>query len=91
MESTFLSITFLVVIYLLIKVISLEGRIKGMKYTLNQLANQSEISEGPIDDELHKLLREGKDVKAVKRVREAKGLSLVEGKKYIDELKLTGR
>ncbi|GEL77531.1 hypothetical protein [Tenuibacillus multivorans] len=43
--------------------------------------------DATIDDKLLQLLKEGKDVQAVKHAREALGLSLVEGKQYIDTLK----
>ncbi len=67
---------------------SLEGRIKGMQYTLAQLVKQSGMSENPINDDLRMLIRDDKDVKAVKKARETLGLSLIEGKQYIDKLKL---
>ncbi|WP_068673533.1 hypothetical protein [Oceanobacillus sp. Castelsardo] len=91
MEYTILSITFLIVfivISLLMKVVRLEGRIKTIQYSLDQLANLSEGSEPPVNDDLRKLIREGKDVKAVKKARESLGLSLIEGKNYIDKLKM---
>lgn len=79
--------TLLVIIFLLKKLSTLEGRIKGLEYTLDQVTNEVELPEKPINDELRKLLKEGEDVKAVKGVREALGLSLVEAKKYVDALK----
>ncbi|GAB3068597.1 hypothetical protein [Virgibacillus ainsalahensis] len=91
MEYTLIGIAFLIVIYLSSKLDKLEGRIKGMQYTLDQLAKQSGISENPINDDLRKLIKDGKDVKAVKKARETLGLSLVEGKEYIDKLKFDNR
>ncbi len=94
MEYTLIGISFLIVIYLSTKldkcsakVDKLEGRIKGMQYTLDQLAKQSGIPENPINNDLRKLIKVGKDVKAVKKARETLGLSLLEGKEYIDKLK----
>ncbi|MDL4840893.1 hypothetical protein [Aquibacillus rhizosphaerae] len=87
MEYILISMSILIVISLLIKVERLEGRMKYMQYTLDQLANQSEIPEKPINDELRKLIKDGKEVKAVKKARETLGLTLLEGKKYIDRLK----
>ncbi|GAB3069752.1 hypothetical protein GCM10027286_37250 [Virgibacillus ainsalahensis] len=49
MEYILLSITLMIVSYLLFKVITLESRIRGWKYTVDQLANQSGISENPIN------------------------------------------
>ncbi|WP_246001107.1 hypothetical protein [Oceanobacillus piezotolerans] len=65
----------------------LEGRIKGRQYNLDQLSKQLELPENPINDELRALIKDGKDVKAVKKARETLGLSLLEGKNYIDKLK----
>lgn len=47
-----------------------------------------ELTENPINDELRKLIKDGKDIKAVKKARETLGLSLLEGKEYIDKLKI---
>ena len=38
-----------------------------------------------------KLIKDGKDVKAIKKARETLGLSLLEGKEYIDKLKSENR
>lgn len=91
MEDMLITITFLMVIVLLIKVISLEGRIKNMQYTINQSAEQHGLHENPINDELRELIKEGNDIKAIKKARETLGISLIEGKKYIDELKLADK
>jgi len=76
------------VISLFIKLDRLEGRMKAMQYKLDRLVKQSDIPENPINDDLRQLIKEGKDVKAVKKARETLGLSLVEGKQYIDKLKM---
>lgn len=75
-------------IYLLASVIQLNGRIKGLVYALDQISKQIDVPESPINNELRQLLNEGNDVKAVKRVRETLGLSLIEGKQYVDALKI---
>ena len=90
MEYIFLGIL-LVIIFLLItsvipKLNTLEKQIKSMKFTLDQVANQVEVPEHPMNDELRKLLKEGKYVQAVKEVREILGLSLLEAKQYVDAL-----
>ncbi|WP_373893328.1 hypothetical protein [Virgibacillus sp. CBA3643] len=87
MDFTFAAILLLVIMYLLHRIDKLEGRIKGMRYRLDQVAKQVDVPEPPINDELRKLIKEGEDVKAVKEAREALGLSLVEGKQYVDALK----
>ncbi|MED4473787.1 hypothetical protein [Oceanobacillus caeni] len=91
MEYTLICISILLVfmvISLFIKLDRLEGRMKAMQYKLDRLVKQSDIPENPINDDLRQLIKEGKDVKAVKKARETLGLSLVEGKKYIDKLKM---
>lgn len=75
------------VLYLVLLVVKLEGRLKAMEYKLNQLSKSMDITEGPVDDELRELIHDGYDVKAIKRARETMGLSLLEGKQYIDRLK----
>lgn len=84
--SGFLVLAFIILV-LYLKVNDLEKRIKAMTRSLDQLAKQSDIPENPINNELRKLIKEGEDVRAIKRAREALGLSLLEGKEYIDELK----
>lgn len=94
MEYTLLSISFLIifiVISLMVKMDKLESRLKAMQQTLEQLANQSDMPENPINDELRQLIKEGRGVQAVKKAREAFGFSLIEGKQYIDKLKSDGR
>ncbi|MET3548361.1 ribosomal protein L7/L12 [Paenibacillus favisporus] len=87
MEYILIIISLLIIINLWAKVSKLEGRIKGMQYTINQLTQQSGLPENPINDELRQLIKEGEDVKAIKKARETLGLSLLEGKEYIDKLK----
>ena len=92
MEYTFIpSIILLAVFFIIIKLIRLEGRIKDMKYTLDQISNQMELPENPINEDLRKLLKENKDVEAVKMARENLGLSLVGAKKYVDDLKFADK
>lgn len=87
MEYILILLTALIIINLSAKVNKLEGRMKKMQYTLDHVTKHSEIPENPLIDELRKLIEEGQDVKAIKRVREEWGLSLLEGKEYIDKLK----
>ena len=84
-------ISFLIIISLSAKVEKLEGRIKRIQFTLDQLTQQSGLPENPINDELRKLIKDGEDVKAIKKARETLGLSLLEGKEYIDKLKSENR
>lgn len=80
-------IALIIIIYLSVKLDKLEGRMKSMQYTLDQLTKQLGLPENPINDELRELINGGEDVKAVKKARETLGLSLLEAKNYIDKLK----
>lgn len=86
MEYLILGILFVIIFMLYDKLTKLEMRFKRMKATLDQIALQVEVPEHPINDELRILLKEGKDVQAVKKAREVLGLSLLEAKQYVDAL-----
>ena len=75
------------VFILMSKIDRLEGRIKNTQQILEQIAAQYDMPENPVNDELRRLINEGKETQAIKRAREALGLSLVEGKQYVDSLK----
>ncbi|UKS57745.1 hypothetical protein [Exiguobacterium acetylicum] len=49
--------------------------------------NEVSLEEAALQVELVQLLKEGKMVEAVKRVRESLGFSLLEAKQYVDHLK----
>ena len=86
MEFNFIEVmTLILIVFLFSAVIKLTGQVKGLQYMLNQMYNQTGI---PIDHELKQLIHAGKDVKAVKVVRDTLGLSLIEAKQYIDALKM---
>lgn len=88
MDFTILDIVILIVcVSLLLMVIHLNSRLKEMQSMLKRLTTQTITPDHPINDELKQLLKEGSDVKAVKRAREVLGLSLLEAKQYIDQLK----
>lgn len=70
-----------------VKLEKLEGRMKRIQYTLDQLTKQYGLLENPINNELRELIKDREDVKAIKKARETLGLSLLEGKNYIDKLK----
>ena len=89
MEFNIVEVLILVIgVYVLFKLIKLEGHIKRLEYKLQELSNPVDAPDHPIHHELKQLLQEGQDVKAVKRVRETMGLSLLEAKQYVDALKL---
>ncbi|CAM2838629.1 hypothetical protein [Salinicoccus roseus] len=75
------------VFILMSKIDRLEGRLKNTQQILEQIAAQYDMPENPVNDELRRLINDGKEIQAVKRAREALGLSLIEGKQYVDRLK----
>lgn len=87
MEYVFIALVFLVILTVKMQVNQLESRIKRMQASLDQIIEQSGLPEHPVNDELRQLIREGADIKAIKKAREALGLSLIEGKEYIEQLK----
>lgn len=88
MESYFIGfIILLAIVYIMSTIGRLEQRVKAMQYSLQQISKQVGVTTEAIDNEVRDLLKEGKDVAAVKRVRETLGLTLVEAKKYVDQLK----
>ncbi|MCZ8539663.1 hypothetical protein [Psychrobacillus psychrodurans] len=87
MEYYIIIVSFLIIIYLSVKLEKLEGRMKRIQYTLDQLTKQYGLLENPINNELRELIKDREDVKAIKKARETLGLSLLEGKNYIDKLK----
>ena len=88
MDIGFIEMLLLVIgFYLVFTVVKLNERVKGIRYTLDLISKKIDIPENPINDELRELINDGDDVKAVKKARETLGLSLVEGKQYVDVLK----
>lgn len=90
MESFLIIICLLIAFlafYLFIRLKEMKAQVKVMQRKIVRMENHSGLTEDPLNDELRELIHEGKDVKAVKMAREAWGLSLVEGKQYIDRLK----
>lgn len=83
----FSGIIILVIIYFSIKISNLENRVEGLHYKLDTIKAQTNVSGYPVDEELLELLGQGEEIKAVKKARQAFGLSLVEGKRYVDNLK----
>jgi len=82
----FIGILLVIVFVLIDKLNKLEKRLNNIKATLDQVANVLEVPEHPINDELRKLLKEGKEIQAIKEVRNVLGLSLIEAKQYVDAL-----
>ena len=81
----------LICMYLLSTVMGLNSRVKGLEYRLKQISKHIGLPEMPINNELRQLINEGNDVKAVKKVRETLGFSLIEAKQYVDALKMEAK
>lgn len=94
--NTFIAgVLFVGIIFLFFKITNLQEdinsmkfKIKNMKSTLDKLGDQVDLPEDPINEKLRVLIKEGRDIQAVKVARENLGLSLLEGKQYVDALKL---
>ncbi|KGX89668.1 hypothetical protein [Pontibacillus marinus] len=88
-----LAIFLLSILTILLNVINkvklLEARVKSMNYTLDQIAEKSNIPENPVNKDLRYLVESEKEVEAVKKAREVFGFSLLEAKKYVDEINKT--
>lgn len=91
MQYTILILLFIVIMYVAIKIRldKVEGDIKVIHNTLNRLVDHFELPESPINNQLRALIQQDEEIKAIKKAREEFGLSLIEGKQYIDRLKLT--
>ncbi|AXO94027.1 MULTISPECIES: hypothetical protein [Bacillus cereus group] len=65
-----------------------DASLKRMEDRLQLITKEMGIAdrEPEINKELRQLMEKGKTVKAVKRVREAFGFSLLEAKQYVDKL-----
>ncbi len=93
MEYAIFALLIISVIQIYNEISVLKKRIKNQDERLNQLAKltgNDYLSSYWIPDEIKELIihlkRTGKEVEAVKKVREHTRLSLIEAKKYVDEL-----
>ena len=78
---------FLIVLGLYSKIVTLEKQLKAVKFQLKRIMDGVDIPPHPVDDKVRSLLIQGKEIEAIKEVRIALGLSLVEAKQYVDNLK----
>ncbi|NWL87990.1 MULTISPECIES: hypothetical protein [unclassified Paenibacillus] len=73
------------------KVSALEARIKAMPFPGTQAVPTAQ-AEGSISysgqDEVIRLIHEGKKIEAIKKSRALYGMSLLEAKQYVDDLTL---
>ncbi|WP_439022012.1 ribosomal protein L7/L12 [Bacillus thuringiensis] len=64
----------------------IEDKLQMITEEMGIVEREPEVNKAEINKELRQLMEEGKKVKAIKRVREAFGLSLLEAKQYVDKL-----
>lgn len=64
----------------------IEDRLQLITKEMGIVEGEPEINKAEINKELRQLVEAGKKVKAIKRVREAFGFSLLEAKQYVDKL-----
>ena len=77
----------------------IERRLENIEYLLYELAERNRISIGIVekhdvpvikkernDEELIRLIQQGKKIEAIKRVRQREGYGLKEAKDYVDQL-----
>ncbi|WP_339316844.1 hypothetical protein [Paenibacillus sp. FSL R10-2734] len=69
------------------KVSAMEARIKTMQVNVDQIAKSEGLPPHLVQNEVLQLVRNGKEVAAIKKAREVLGLSLLEAKQYVDALK----
>ncbi|GAA3731432.1 hypothetical protein GCM10022378_19630 [Salinicoccus jeotgali] len=75
-----------IIVYLLYTNSKLNGEVRRLKSGQEKFITAD--GEGhPVDHELRRMVREGEEIKAIKKARQTLGLSLVEGKQYVDRLK----
>lgn len=88
MDLNFIEMLILIlVLFLSANVYKLQGQIKGLKYSLDQISKQMDLPNDPANKEVQTLIDTGEDIKAVKRSREIFGFTLLEGKEYVEALK----
>lgn len=87
MQNVIIGILLVAIFILIISVNELKTGMEKMNLTLYRLSKEAGVIDPSIDEELRNLIKEGKRVKAIKKVREAWGFSLLDAKKYVDNLK----
>ncbi|MFB9861569.1 hypothetical protein [Salinicoccus siamensis] len=75
-----------IIVYLLYTNSKLNGEVRRLRNGQEKFITPD--GEGhPVNHELRQMVREGEEIKAIKKARQTFGLSLVEGKQYVDRLK----
>lgn len=86
MQTLLLIVVALLLVSVFTAMQRMEGRMRGLQYSVDHLARHIDVSEYPANSELRELIGEGKNVEAVRRTRETLQLSMVDAKRYVDAL-----
>ncbi|SEQ34135.1 hypothetical protein [Piscibacillus halophilus] len=70
-----------------LRVMHLESKVTALANQQKRIEQQVDLPEHPVYEDIRVKIREGKEAKAVKLARKTFGLSLIEGKQLIDELR----
>lgn len=81
-------------IFLWIRVLVLEGRLREINAELGRVRQGTEQGGTPdlayldteLEERLTELIREGKKIRAIKELREARNLSLLDAKNMVEEM-----
>lgn len=81
-------------IFLWIRVLVLEGRLRDINAELGRVRQGTEQGGAPdlayldteLEERLTELIREGKKIRAIKELREARNLSLLDAKTRVEEM-----
>ncbi|MFO7172611.1 MAG: hypothetical protein DIU70_006560 [Bacillota bacterium] len=65
---------------------AVERRVRRTQELLRQVAERLGLPEDPLEAEVRELVARGKTVEAVRRLREARGLTLKEAKEFVDSV-----
>ena len=92
MNFNFIEMLILVIVlFMFSSNLKLEGQVKSLKASLNQILKHMDLPDYPVTEEIKTLVANNEEIKAIKKARELYGFSLVEGKEYIEALKEEGK
>ncbi|NMO97822.1 hypothetical protein [Paenibacillus lemnae] len=80
-------VAFLIGFLILNRLTHVDQKLNYQRRKLDQIASHLGITDHELEQRLIQLIQGHQEIQAVKEAREALGLSLLEGKQYIDKLK----
>lgn len=72
---------------LIFRAIHLENKVKSLENRLGRIEREVDLPEHPVYKDIRENIRLGKEAQAVKLARQTFGISLIEGKQLVDELR----